>query len=53
MEQWLITSAEKLAQLLKRARRSTAAAAAMDDLETQAWDMGDEAALDPAEDWNL
>ena len=33
MEQWLITSAEKLAQLLKRARRSTAAAAAMDDLE--------------------
>ena len=46
MEQWYTTTADKLALLLQRARRSTASAA-MDTVETQPWDLED---LDPTED---
>ena len=44
MDSWLTSTADKLAQLLQRARRSTVAVA-MDNMETQAWD------LDLNEDW--
>ena len=46
LDQWLATTAEKLAQLLQRARRSTCSASSPamdpDNMETQVWEQLDE-----------